>query len=346
MHARAENRSNARLAAALVLAAAMGATAAAAEGSAPARTREAGERPAEPTGGISAARKDLETIKAAKDPAQRGNRPGSGALPMPEMGVAGTALDTRPNLPSGASAPQPVPRRGTNWLVEAMSKDSSAALAGAGERERNGRRADGRPAVGSRDGTELAEADGAEPLAAPALAATRAEERAANRERSEARAEASGEARASTGAPENPLTRFLGAWISPRDYALLRPTLEQGTEHSASGPGKGDAFAATGGVPGSAGQGTAGIFGLDAAPAPVNAAAVRVNPYLEAIPSRAEVPAVAGGVTVTPPSPVRQETPLPPPAISSPGIAPPKPRIPDFARPAPDEKYFKQLKRF
>jgi len=70
----------------------------------------------------------------------------------------------------------------------------------------------------------------------------------------------------------------------------------------------------------------------------------RENPYLQSLKSEASVIPTGGRPTIMPLDPIPRST---PPAIVAPPVpAAPPTKIPDFAKPGSDDKYFKQLKRF
>jgi hypothetical protein len=318
---------------------------ASAAASAPTTTSPETERPADSTSGIAGAKRDFEAIKAAKDPAQRGQRVTGGSMALPELSVAGSALEVRAAPSAGATTPQPVPRRGTNWLVDAMNREASTAAAASADRERNGRRGDGRS--GSRSGASADDAEKIDAFAFQSAANPRGAEDLGANARSD-RTEPRGESERNTAtAAENPLDRYLGEWIAPRDYALLRPTLEQGMAASARGAGAGEPGGLSAGIAAAA----VGFGGSATTPDAVSrnlgtAAGSRVNPYLESLTPRSDSPFTPAAVALPPPPPKMAATPAPAPIISPPAVGPPKPRIPDFARPPQDEKHFKQLKRF
>lgn len=148
-----------------------------------------------------------------------------------------------------------------------------------------------------------------------------------------------------TGPITNPLTAYLDGWMTPQDFALLKPGLDGGS--SALLP-MADAGTAPGGFPAGA-LSPAGAF-RGPGPAPLAPAgdrpgAGRENPFLAAL----NAPVAGGAVAAQTP---RLALPAPGPATmaspsgQSPPSPPPASRTPDFARPAADEKYFKPLKRF
>jgi hypothetical protein len=135
--------------------------------------------------------------------------------------------------------------------------------------------------------------------------------------------------------PPNPLNAFLADWMTPKDYALLKPGLQSsGTSTVALPAGPKVSIA----QPGSALFGNqASLLSSEASPAPVTKPTE--NPYLQALNEPAPV------VTVPPTPPAN---PVPAPAVAPALPVPPQPqsKIPEFAKPATDNKLFKPLKRF
>lgn len=137
----------------------------------------------------------------------------------------------------------------------------------------------------------------------------------------------------------NPLLRYMAGWMSPQDYALLKPGMSG--EAAASLPGRGDPSLASL-APDAASLGDSGsALDLSTLAQEAHAAqmAPRQNPYLQAF--------------AAPPPPAQSFVPPPvhsPAAAAADVFAPPpgpaRSNIPDFAKPPEDEKYFKQLKRF
>jgi hypothetical protein len=140
----------------------------------------------------------------------------------------------------------------------------------------------------------------------------------------------------------NPLTHYMAGWMTPPDYALLKAGMDGAA--SASLPSRGDPSLPSVGsdlsVLGDMGS------ALDLSPAAKSAPFALPkpagNPFLQSL--SAGGPAAAPAF-VTPPAPTSGSAssgfaPVPAP------VAPAKSKIPDFAKPAMDEKYFKQLKRF
>ena len=262
---------------------------------------------------ISSAKRDFDAVKAARNPAlqQKGE--------VPRIGV--------PDLRTGAPAPGPTApkklgteKKSANWLVEAMEKQQP--------RKDRGRDSDrdkfGRDTSKSSSDPETEPDDFIETKKRNESDAITAEE---DKRKDE---------------PVNPLASYLGEWMTPQDYALLKPSLERslsksGLEGSTSpisslapslGPIGGSESNA---APGANVRGALGML-------------PRENPYLATVGPAPQSPIASGPVFVPPPAPVSS---APSPVMGPAPLAePPRSKIPEFAKPAQDEKYFKQLKRF
>jgi hypothetical protein len=285
----------------------------------------AGDPPAPPADSISAAKKDFSAIKASGLPTDAA--PMVPSLEMKEIGP----------IPGGGIQPTPLPvndpltldpakkRTGTgNWLLDAMDANSEASRGsptgddlarGGADLIRNDERLGGhidRSVPSSRDSREKAEAKEIESRAF------------------------------------NPLDSFMAGWISSRDHDLLLSSAKP--ESLAPGEVPKARFDV---LPGLEVAPPAG--GMDGSlPSPEAAswadAKATVNPYLaieeSAVPAPMKVfmaPEFPSFAPDTDPYVVRG------PSLS--GVDPgsvdsPRSFIPDFAQPAEDDKYFKQLKRF
>ncbi|MES2695041.1 MAG: hypothetical protein V4773_16330 [Verrucomicrobiota bacterium] len=326
---------------------------------------------------MSDAKKEFDAIKAARDPGQQQKGAAVPRLSMPELQTGSS--DPRPLAPAKAGKQQGAAgSRSGNWLVEAMERDarrgdSGEQRGGAGREGGDRRLSSAREREGDATAEEsrlLAisgkdEVDVAVELAQARARAeeARAEQHAGEKERS---------ANAASAAASNPLTRFLGEWMTPRDYAVLKPGLDEAASGSAGGANSGAlptsssglSISSSGGLmlPGGIEAlmpGGGGFPGSGSAGGSIGGGGggARENPYLQGFETTAG--GGGGGANVgalpsfTPPVP-----PLPQASPAGPGpgafspvpvpapVAPAKPQIPDFARPAQDEKYFKQLKRF
>ena len=256
---------------------------------------------------IAGARKDLEAVKSLRS---FGSAPkgGTPALAVPRMQTESTAVPLAPKRGTLEGE-----KRTATWLLDAMDKRA--------------------PAKGAR---------GAEAR----LPETGAVEQRRDRrdERLPFRIEKGGYEH---GGPVNPFSRYLGDWISPQDYALLKPVVVpvgSAQDITAKAPEANSPMASVSPLSETGGKSVVGTKDSGSRFRPPGTE--RANPYLEvlksptaspllgAAPAKPKTvsasPASAGGVT-TPPE-------------ALPEVA--RPRTPDFARPNPDDKYFKQLKRF
>lgn len=305
---------------------------------APATANGSGSNVATPGDSISSAKRDFDAIKAARDPAQQQKA----ALPkfgVPELQTGSS--DVRPWSPATKGAKDAAAKaKSANWLVDAMQNDARDRA----DREREGLGRSGTPrdraskTAGENDSESREQGEAGSPLSTE----PRTSERVASFEQREARDEKSA-------AAPNPLTRYLGDWMTPRDYAVLKPTLDEAALGRASGE---SSLSSTNGLntPGGffLGEGVS-IRGSGAQNTPPpGLSGKRENPYLTAMES---APGPSAPVFSSPPSGVPHiPLTLPPPrAVAPPMPTPtevPKSKIPDFAKPAHDEKHFKQLKRF
>jgi hypothetical protein len=272
-----------------------------------------------PPDAIAEARKEFETIKSVRDAALLPNGR------MPKVGVPELSLPpTASPVVTPKAKPNPREAKSSTWLLDAMAKESNSSSSRTpesrarersnrpGSRERGWSEFDRDPREMADDGRQAARGD---------------------REEREDREQAS--------APVNPLNAYLGEWMTPQDYALLKPGLT-----SASVPGMAGGVAA---LPGTLGAtipegGLKDLsFGSPVAPANAFPQAPRENPYLQSL--KPEMP-LAGAinrgrsiettpVTVAP----RQKPTIAP----TPPVAPPQSKIPEFAKPPTDDRYFKQV---
>lgn len=270
----------------------------------------------QPADAIAIARREFDAVKSSRN---------SGVQPKGEMPRL-TVPELRPPpatgtpwTPTKAAVPE---KKSANWLVDAMEKSAEARK----DRERTGsdrerERGRGRELPGpekDREGDEEKET-------------RRASDSVEERERKAKNAVA------------NPLASYLGVWMTPQDHALLKPGIDQAFGNAAGTSGSGSSpltEAATAfSLPGSP-----GIGGLNIAAARSTPGTPRENPYLAMLNPPAPTTASAAAIaSAPPPLSVAPSRALPPPAAPTPAVKSP---IPDFAKPAADEKYFKQLKRF
>jgi hypothetical protein len=149
--------------------------------------------------------------------------------------------------------------------------------------------------------------------------------------------------RQATARASNPLDLYMAGWMTPRDYALLRPALvpqhenDLGLRDAALGL-PGPAF----GVSPSTGEPDLSSY-LATAAKPNLAPPPRENAYVQALNLEPLPRAPNPAPTSMPAAPA----PPPRPTLAAPVATPaPKPPMPDFAKPPADDKYFKPLKRF
>jgi hypothetical protein len=255
---------------------------------------------------IDGAKRDFETVKSLREFGADSKAPAT-RLAMPKLDTGPSAAPVLPRpIRPGTEKP------GANWLVEAME---------AREKANPGRAAEAR---------------------------TSSQGEAERREDKDGRKSADGDEPRLRGRVEsvNPFAQYLGEWISPQDYALLKPALVPADVTEGVGP-----RGATGARPSefaTEGRDWSGLSRVGQAAADSRQSGPsrgRVNPYLEVPSEPSQLP------TFLPAPPKPAMAPLvPPPTIVAPPPEPP-PAVPrnkpvDFARPSPDEKYLKQLKRF
>jgi hypothetical protein len=143
---------------------------------------------------------------------------------------------------------------------------------------------------------------------------------------------------------ENPLTAFMGDWISQRDHALLLPK-------AATGPSSNSPLVSLPAPSGYRGVSQTSITGFsgDVTAANVFSQSTRPaeNPYLQTLlPSMPEPPAMRPEM----PAFVQPRNDLPAPSLrrqAEPPVPAAKPQVPgELARPEEDKKYFPQLRHF
>lgn len=285
-------------------------------------------RPSAPetSGGIVGARKDFESVKAARDPALQ-SKPDAPRISTPEWhGLPSPSVSG----PASTKKKPAAETKSKNWLVDAMQKPATTSSRDdrpGSDRERDASRERAREGPWRLREPDVADANASSRPDAASTAAPQRDER--NRK--------------AVGIDANPLTRFLGDWMTPQDYALLKPGLEAtgmipSTLNGGVGWGSGAVGAATGGI---APNDTLFGLGETAAPRSTVAAPARENPFLQSLTPPAPPPVAAPSRPLSaPPVPAIQSA--PPPLSPPAGPA----QIPEFAKPSDDAKYFKQLKRF
>ena len=284
----------------------------------------ADDTPAPAPDSMSAAKKDLAAVRALSGPAEAS----VAGLPSVDMkavnpGPGGGRLDAPAPLPSADDAsadPSKKKDKGAtgNWLVDAMERKP--------ERERS---RSGRDAL-SKDDEEL-QARGADRGSSRSELESQGGPESAERDGP----------KQPTGPVYNPLEAFMAGWISPRDRELLLPARAEGAGEPAgarpAGPQDGALqgdFSAEGFL--SLGELGASIEGKSEA-----------NPYLGGADlEQAPAPRMFSGPTAPDAgSPAGRAAPAWFGSDAGP-VEAPRTFIPDFARPADDDKYFKQMKKF
>lgn len=283
---------------------------------------------------IATAKRQLDVFKA--DAAARNGDIPRDALPavsLPQLGAPAPAL---PSTNSNSSLDQraAAKRKSANWLVDAMTNPKEHATKPG---DRNARRSslNTEPRAFGDDASDpddaLAEQESELDKSGTAQKQGQGRDNASTAERPK-------EPRDTF----NPLAQYMTNWLAPQDYALLHRAadLTPASDGAPSAPGNalptvsGDA-AFNVALPGFELGGT----GSDrTAVTPVTKPAD--NPYLQFLsppePSPTNLaPPAPTPVYVPPPLP----EPVPPPSSASTSI-------PDFVRPANDDKYYKPLKRF
>lgn len=274
-----------------------------------------------PREGIAEAKKDFDSIKSVRDAALLPNSR------MPTVSVPELSLPTAPSA-IGTSKAKPDPReaKSANWLVDAM-KQSSSTSSSRLQDSRSGNRNSRSPSR-DRDVTDE-KGDGRNLTESENDAARIEQDRRDQREEDVTAAVAA-----------NPLNDFLGTWITPRDYALLKP----GLTPNDSGLGA-KASALPSSISGTSVAGRlAELTRVGSASAAIAIPPSRENPYLQSLKTElpSAMPPTRRPIDVAPIA----SPPRPPPVIVPSPVPPSQSKIPEFAKPTTDERYFKQLKRF
>ena len=265
---------------------------------------------------LTRAQRDFDTIKATRNGTLLPARPDVPRVAVPEW--QGVPAPT-PSIPLKSPAPE---AKSPTWLIDAMKKETASGESrSAGNDERK------------RDQRLSTNALSSEHEVSASARATETDSREM-RERSD---------RETTARVINPLERYLGDWMTPQDYSLLKPGIAESLGQRTDVKRETTAFDATsiaGGLASLAGgaspAATQSVPGVNSAPL------VRENPYLQSL-------STPPTITIAPPprAPSPASVFTPPATLGTPPVNAPAPaRIPDFARPVNDEKYFKQLKRF
>ena len=272
---------------------------------------------------IEAARQELRQLQVGREPSQ------SNPAALPRLTAPEWHGGSTPAVPAVTPRPKPAPdAKNSNWLVEAMRKPGDPS---AQSRGREGRNYSVEPGSPSRSDSAWEQIDERGDKAKEPREST---ERDSNKARPGA-----------VSAAVNPLASFLDDWMSPQDYALLRPELAASRSSQVGLPSPAHGFGTslidrpgfpnlmTGNAPPATGSSGAGGSG-----------APRENPFLQALgPSNAtflpSLPPPRSAASLPGPAPLPNPT-------AAPSSPLPPPRVPEFVRPVADEKHFKPLKRF
>ena len=271
--------------------------------------------------GLASASRELDLIKAVRDPAGQTRVPGlslpEAAPPVLEAPAARSSLSPPARRP-GSSKPSP------GWLVEAMERKAAPGRDQGVSLDRRPRDDADRLSTSRQGPSSRADEE------TERGGAVDAEERRSRSERA-----IGGEQR--TEPAFNPFQPFLQGWLTAGDLALMKPVVEA---NSPATPSLGRGGPATGSVPGAPWVAPLDVrpvaSGLEARP--------RSNPYLEAL----NVPA-ASPASVAPLAAAREPVvvlPGPTTPVAAPEPARERPRTPPFVKPQEDEKLFRTLKRF
>jgi hypothetical protein len=277
--------------------------------------------PAAQEDAIARAKKDFEAVKSTRNPALQ-PRGEMLRMSMPEWSTLS------PGISVGTPQKKPAPEtKSSNWLVDAMEKTSKARnVRGQGGDRRDQQRASGADSLDR----------GREAIETPDEQRSRD---GRNREDKESKSPAGA---------VNPLARFLGEWMTPNDYALLKPGLIEslGARGDIKAMMTSNGLGSVGSIsPGTAGDPALGSLS-SSRPATFLPPPPRENPFLQSLGTTepgAQIFAAKPNVVTLPPT---SQPARPPVSISPPVNPPPTSKIPEFGKPAGDDKYFKQLKRF
>jgi hypothetical protein len=258
---------------------------------------------------IAVAKRDLETIKAARS----GHELPRADLPQfstPAMQV-GPIESSRPGARSSA-ADAAAKKKSANWLVDAMTKRPET-----GAKEKDQGPEDLAEEIGLAKKDDSAERD----------------QLAANGKREHR------DGRPATEPVVNPLTSYMAGWMSAQDFKLLQPVMAAESASSLVARGEQSNF-----LPSSFGSGEASAQ-VAASKAPIGrtGSAPKENPFLQEFAPTG--PPLSTAIVAAPAVPV---APAPAPKVFVPPPEPPaqKPSVPAFVKPNDDAKYFKPLKRF
>lgn len=278
---------------------------------------------AAPRDGIAEAKKDFDGIKSIRDASLLPNSR------MPKISAPELSLPT----PTPTTAPtkaksNPRDAKTSNWLVDAMEKTSSAnQLQEMRPRDRKdrsgGRERDRDVEDDNRDGQSLAEIE--------------KDNARIERERRDQQREED----VTSAVVANPLNDFLGTWMTPQDYSLLKPGLTPSTDSGLGAKASTLPSSISGTIPGG---GLSDLTRTGSASPAITIPPPRENPYLQSMKTDLPnaVPTARRQIDILPIVPPSR----PPPIIAPTPVAPSPSKIPEFAKPPTDDRYFKQLKRF
>lgn len=279
----------------------------------------AGAAESNPPDALEKVRKELEAAKTSRVPAMQ---PG---LALPTSALPDWTGGTTPPPSSGTAIKRAArDAKSANWLVEAMNRQPAPRVTGEAGVEQ--REEDASPSFGvgtAKTGTHA----GTDEMRAPT---------------SESR-----ESKRTPGQPAapDPFARFLGEWMTPQDYALLKSSawnesLPRAELHGLGGASPGREVATP-----ELSVALAAIAGTRPPGKSIAPVAPRGNPYLSPL----AAPASSANALPSVPKPVASSGLSPSGAPNVSGVmpvVPAQPKAPDFTKPSDDEKYFKQLKRF
>lgn len=278
---------------------------------------------------IAAARRDFNSLKGARNALEQSSKLNLPSVSAPDFTLGSSPMPRAPALSEEEMKKLKAAKKSTNWLVDAMMKPEEKASRDPRERATASTQA-GRDrelasnsAMGATKDPEASLEKGTQELAAKDEKTLPPPEKR-------------------TGPEFNPLASYMSGWMTPQDYSLLKPGIDNGAAATASNrgdpslPGAGADLSVLGDA-GSAldlGKDTRGVQRFEL-PKPAD------NPFLQSFNAGS---GASAPVFSAPPAPV----PAPVNALLSPApdLAPARSKIPDFVKPAVDEKYFKQLKRF
>jgi len=261
---------------------------------------------------MAVAKRDFQRVKAAGSTA--GEQPSLDLphLTTPEFQLSGGATVVTRALPAKTGTK----KKSANWLVDEMTKKPQPDARDKSQR--------GRESATDRETTLDDEQKSDDAQAEPAKAVESREAKPAE-------------------PALNPLNQYMAGWMTPKDYALLRPGLGGDTAPEAAA-GRGDTALAMPGATGPVASGGGMDLGLglsgNAVPS-TGTPAAKENPFLQTF-----TPPLQSAATFAP-SPEPTVSPNAPGVFTAPSEPPPmRPKTPEIARPPDDAKYFKQLKRF